>query len=81
MKFIHDTTTLTGIDINDRALAQDIQLEKDVDYNVQLVYDGPQIVINGEQVVDPNANIMCVLQQEGVIIPIAPELINKFWET
>lgn len=55
------------------------ELKHGQDYDVQLSYTGPQIIVNGKATVHPDASIL-VNFSNGVSIPYAPDLFRSFWE-
>lgn len=74
MKYIGENTTWHNL-----IPQQDQELVKDTVYNVEVKYDGPQVIINGQQVLDPNGTVW-VIFDNGCSIPYAPNLLSKFWE-
>lgn len=58
---------------------KEIELIPQQDYPINIEYDGPQVVINGQPVIDPNGTLW-VSFQDGLRIPYAPNLLNNFWE-
>lgn len=58
---------------------KEIQFENGKEYNVIFKYEGPQIIVNGQPVVDPNGTIWGEFQEQGVRVPYAPKLLKNFW--
>lgn len=54
-----------------------VTLIPDKEYNVTFEYEGPQIIINGQPVYDPNGVVWAYV--EGVGIPYAPHVLSDFW--
>lgn len=58
---------------------KEIVFENEKEYNVNFAYSGPQIVINGRPMIDPNGTIWGEFQEQGIRVPYAPELLKNFW--
>lgn len=55
------------------------ELKNGQSYDVQISSDSPQMIVNGQPMIHPNASIL-VNFDNGVSIPYAPDLFNNFWE-
>lgn len=47
-------------------------------YYIELQYDGPQVIVNGQPLVDPNGTVWAVFNN-GVKVPYAPHVLHNFW--
>lgn len=63
---------------NNLVPAMEIDLITGQQYPVELMYDGPQVIINGQTVIDPNCTVW-VCFDNGIRIPYAPNVVSNFW--
>lgn len=56
----------------------DIELKKDSYYNVEVSIDGPQMFVNGQQIITPESTVI-ISFADNVWIPYAPDLVSNFW--
>lgn len=73
MKYIGHEITYKNIDGT-----ESVHLIPQQSYNVRIEYEGPQIVVNGQPIIDPNGN-MWVHFENGVSVPYAPLVLERFW--
>ena len=64
----------------DPVTGQSITLQNGTEYNVQFQHDGPITIINGQQIMDPNATVWAIIDDGRISIPFAPDLIKNFFE-
>lgn len=55
-----------------------VTLVPNKEYDVSFEYQGPQVIINGQPVYDPNSTVWAHV--ESVAIPYAPHVLSNFWE-
>lgn len=72
-KYIHDDCVYT-----DQYNAASIVLEKDKEYDIEIQYDGPQIIVNGQVIASPQSTYIVTVNQT-IQIPYAPERLKDFW--
>ena len=71
--YIHDDSVYA-----DQYNAASIVLEKDKEYNIDIQYDGPQVIINGQALAAPDSSYI-VTVNGTVQIPYAPDRLKDFW--
>ena len=71
--YIHDDCVYA-----DQYNAVSIVLEKEKEYDVEIQYDGPQVIINGQALAAPGSSYI-VTVNGAVQIPYAPERLKDFW--
>lgn len=62
----------------DQYNAASIVLEKDKEYDIEIQYDGPQIIVNGQVIASPQSTYIVTVNQT-IQIPYAPERLKDFW--
>ena len=58
---------------------EDIVLSPGEYYDIDISLDGPQMVVNGQQMIHPDSTVL-VHVGDKISIPYAPSLISNFWE-
>lgn len=71
--YIHDDCVYA-----DQYNAASIVLEKDKEYDVEIQYDGSQVIINGQALAAPGSSYIVTING-SVQIPYAPERLKDFW--
>lgn len=62
----------------DNYMGKSVLLEKNKEYDIEMVYDGPQMIINGQAIYSSEASIIVTVN--NCRIPYAPNLVSDFWE-
>lgn len=63
---------------NNLVPVMEIDLITGQQYPVELRYDGPQVIINGQPVIDQNGTVWACFDN-GIRIPYAPNVVSNFW--
>lgn len=71
--YIHDDCVYA-----DQYNAASIVLEKDKEYDVEIQWDGPQMIVNGQALAMPGSSYIVTVDGR-VQIPYAPERLKDFW--
>lgn len=71
--YIHDDCVYA-----DQYNATSIALEKDKEYDIEIQYDGSQVIINGQALAAPGSSYIVTING-SVQIPYAPERLKDFW--
>lgn len=71
--YIHDDCVYA-----DQYNAASIALEKDKEYDVEIQWDGSQMIVNGQALAMPGSSYIVTVDGR-VQIPYAPERLKDFW--
>ena len=63
---------------NNLVPAMEIDLIAGQQYPLKLMYDGPQVIVNGQPVIDPDCTVWACFNN-GIRIPYAPNVVSNFW--
>lgn len=77
-KYIAETLVHTN-----QVTGQSVELIQNQEYDINIRYDGPKMIVNGQLVVRrPDSTIWVILQgDEGQIqLPYAPDCLSRQWE-
>lgn len=75
IKFIGPEYTYT-----DALSNESIDLKTNQIYDIDLQYDGPQVIVNGQRVFDDNGTFWVVFNGMNIQIPYAHSCLLKQWE-
>lgn len=73
MKYIGHQMTYNNV-IDEKS----VTLIPNQEYEVAFEYEGPQAIINGRPIYAPTGTMWAHV--DGVAIPYAPDVVEKFWE-
>lgn len=63
----------------DPVAAQSIMLENGQVYDIETEYEGPQLLVNGQMLIHPDATIWVVFSDKNIRMPYAPDLVDTQW--
>lgn len=58
---------------------EDIVLSPGEYYDIDISLDGPQMIVNGQQMIHPDSTVW-IHVGDKISIPYAPSLVSNFWE-
>lgn len=81
VKYIGPTQTFKAVSLNPQNINDwpEIAVEENQEYDIDIQYEGPQIIINGQQTLHPDGTLWVVFQGQGRI-PYSKECIKRQWE-